>query len=619
MPKLYNTASVKVTYLLCLFISIIASPVFAQMEFLDPTFGSNGKVSSLIPNSGGFILDMAIQADGKIIVAGGYVIKVSSNYSTVSLLIRYNTNGSIDSSFGFQGSATITFGLNNFDIRSIAIQQDGKIVAGGTNQELYHSDTHFALVRFNSNGSVDSSFGKNGVVTTAFQNIGDQQEELTKVIIKPDGKILAGGYSFNSFGIGLPVSVVMSQYNKDGSYDNSFGKSGIVISSTSKGSTVGFTMALRFDNKIVAGGPHGNSSFASMQFNTNGSIDSTFGLNGFGDTATSFSATDELLQRDGKIIFVGRMIVSRREVIALLRYNSNGTFDTTFGNYGKVTTSMSNFNNSATSAHLDSSGKILVSGSVYQTSSPRSADFALLRYNPNGTLDSTFGKGGIILTDFSGNEDVSFSSAIQTDGKIVLAGISRDSAKSSTYAALARYSMIVMPLKLLSFTAIKEGKNNVLQWQTAQEINLDRFEIERSSNGRDYSSIGKVNSGLSNYTFTDNTALSGVNYYRIKMIDKDGKFEYSLVRTLINSGSFYVSIYPLPAKGRLNMQIESSKTGKATILVTDISGKTLITNSVTLAAGVNNTFIGVQSLSKGAYFLKIITSETTETRKIIVE
>jgi hypothetical protein len=86
-----------------------------------------------------------------------------------------------------------------------------------------------------------------------------------------------------------------------------------------------------------------------------------------------------------------------------------------------------------------------------------------------------------------------------------------------------------------------------------------------------------------------------------------------------NSGSFYVRVYPLPAKGRLNMQIETSKTEKAKIFVTDISGKTLITNFITLAAGLNNTIINIQSLGKGVYFLKIVTSETTETRKIIVE
>ncbi len=240
------------------------------------------------------------------------------------------------------------------------------------------------------------------------------------------------------------------------------------------------------------------------------------------------------------------------------------------------------------------------------------------RYHPNGKLDSTFGNNGIDTTDFAGFRDQAFASALQADGKIVLAGLA-GSSNSKYSIALARYCLTVLPLKLLSIIAKKDGKTNLLQWTTAQEINVDRFEIERSSDGRDYSGIGKINGGLSRYNFTDDKPFTGINYYRLKMIDRDGKFDYSSVRIVNNSGSFNVQVYPLPAKGRLNIQVQSNKTEKAEILVTDISGKTLIINSISLAAGVNNTFINVQSLIKGAYFLKIVTSQTTETRKIIVE
>lgn len=248
----------------------------------------------------------------------------------------------------------------------------------------------------------------------------------------------------------------------------------------------------------------------------------------------------------------------------------------------------------------------------------RTENFVVTRYYSNGKLDSTFGNNGIDTTDFAGFRDQAFASALQADGKIVLAG-QAGSSDNKYSIALARYSINVLPLKLLNFTVKKEGKNNLLQWNIAQEINVDRFEIERSINGKDYSSIGKINGGLGTYTFTDDKPLSRVNYYRLKMVDKDGHSEYSNVRIVNNTGSFYVTIYPNPAKGRLNVQIESSKTEKANILVTDISGKTLITSSISLAAGVNNTFINVQLLSKGVYFLKIVTSQTTQTRKIIVQ
>lgn len=495
MHKFNNTASSKFISLLCFLILINISQVFSQT--LDVTFGNTGKVVSHIRNKDAYINDVAIQSDGKIIVAG-ILYEPMGKY----LLVRYDTDGSIDSSFGLEGAATRSIGVNSNDIRSIAIQADGKIVAGGTIQEPYSSDTHFALVRFNSNGSIDSTFGANGLVATIFQSGPDIHEELQKVIIKPDGKILAGGYSYNSFLANSPNKVILAQYNERGTYDSSFGTNGTVISSTSTGNSKGFTMVLRSDKKIVAGGPHGNSSFGAMCFNSNGRIDSAFGINGFGDTAISFSVSDALLPTDGKIIFVGSMIASNQEMIALLKYNNDGTFDTTFGNNGKVTTSFSNSWNNATSVQLDPNGKLLVSGYVYQTASAMSADFALIRYNSDGTLDSKFGKDGLTITDFSGKEDRSHASAIQSDGKIVLAGISRYGTESQV--ALARYGLGVLPLKLLSFFAKKDGKNNHLQWQAAQEINVDRFEIQRSFDGREYGVIGKLNAGLSKYNFTDN-------------------------------------------------------------------------------------------------------------------
>lgn len=609
MFKSFNSFFIKFIYLLFLFISINVFPVFSQT--LDATFGNGGKVVSRIRNCDAYINDVAIQADGKIIVAGMLYEPVGK-----FLLVRYNIDGSIDSSFGFQGSTTKDIGVNSNDIRSIAIQSDGKIVAGGKIQFPYDSHIYFALVRFNSEGIVDSSFGNNGLVTTTFESGPDIIEVLTKVIVKPDGKILAGGFSYNSFLSNSPVNALLAQFDKNGSTDSSFGTYGTVVLAENESSSRSFTMTLSGDSKIICGGPHGSSSFGSMRFNSNGTIDNTFGANGFGDTAIAFSGKDEILQSDGKIVFAGSTITSNKEKVVLLRYNNNGNLDTTFGNKGVVMASLSNSGDNATSVNIDLNEKILVSGYVNQSYPATSANFAVLRYNSNGTLDSTWGQDGLIITDFSGREDLSYASVISKDSKIILAGISRDSLNS--YVALAKYTMSVLPLKLLSFSAVKDGKVNFLRWQTAQEVNVDRFEIEKSWNGMEYSTIGKINAGSSKYNFTDNKPFKGINYYRLKMVDKDGKMEYSPVRTINNSDNFYVSVYPLPAKDRLNIQIQSNKTEKAEITVTDISGKTLITKSVSLAEGLNNSVINVQSLTNGVYFLKIVTPQKTETRKIVV-
>jgi uncharacterized delta-60 repeat protein len=469
------------------------------------------------------------------------------------------------------------------------------------------------------NGIIDSLFGKNGITVVKMSNgTGD----LKKLLIKPDGKILTAGTIGKATFEYIPALV---QFNSNGSIDSSFGVNGKFEGYVNDVERI-TDMALAKDGKILLTGQINNSNyigdFALLRFLQNGRLDSSFGKNG--EVKTDFNgninnnktetALGLIVLPDSTFVVTGLNYTSPA-TFALAKYKVNGSLDSTFGVGGKVITSIAGMSGFANDILADANGNLIVSGNAGQGSN---SDFAIAKYFSNGRPDSSWGTNGIETTNFFGFFDIAYASALQADGKIVLAG-QAGSSNSKYSIALARYSLTVLPLKLLSLSAKKDGETNLLQWTTVQEINIDRFEIERSLNGKDYSSIGKINAGLSKYNFTDEKPFTGINYYRIKMIDKDGKFEYSPVRTLIHSASFYVSIYPLPAKGRLNMQIESSKAEKANISVTDVSGKTLITNSVMLAAGVNNTFSNVQSLGKGVYFLKIVTSQTTETRKIIVE
>jgi uncharacterized delta-60 repeat protein len=596
------------------FFFLMFSSAFAQNLYPDNTFGNAGKVRSLIRNMNSRIYDVAIQNDGKIIAAG-ILDTPNLSYSNF-LLVRYNVDGSIDSTFGINGAATKRISVNTNLIESIAIQSDGKIVAGGSIQQPFSSEYHFTIVRFNNNGSVDSSFGSAGLVTISFKNIPDEYERLKQILMKPDGKILIGGYSYNAFLAGSSVNTLLTQLKENGSLDSTFGTNGKVVTSTGTNASYsrGFSMTLR-NNKIIAGGAHLNS-FAPRRYNSNGSLDSTFGTNGFGDTTTSFTVNKQVLQSDGKIIFVGSILNNSK--ISVLRYKSNGTFDSTFGVNGKVITDLGSGWEDATAVQADMNDRLLVSGYTNGgTFQNPSGDFALLRYNTNGILDTAFGNAGIILTDFSG-EDYCYSSVFQQDGKIILAGASRDT--SRTHAALARYSYVVMPLKLLGFTAIKEEKVNLLNWSTAQEVNLDQFEIERSTNGRDFSKVGQANAGTGRYIFKDATPLQGLTYYRLKMINKDGSFEYSMVRMINNANKNVTLIaYPLPAKGKINLQLTSSKPQQGNISITDILSKPLILKSILLNEGTTNTAIDIQTLPKGIYFLKVVTTSNTETKKIAVQ
>lgn len=608
MFKNNNTSLSKFIYLLSLSILTITTSVFSQV--LDVTFGNGGKVVTPI-NDSSTANSIAVQNDGKIIIGGNTTIG-SRDYFT---LVRYNIDGSVDNTFGAGGKVIGNFGGRS-KIFSISLQQDGKIIAAG--RSLADTITYageFAIVRYKNDGNIDSVFGNNGIARTEMSG---PIAEIKKLLIKPDGKILAAGrVSLMTFE-NIPA---LAQFNIDGSLDSSFGINGKVENYTAKVITIS-DIALLGDGKIVATGETetGNlaSDFSLLRYLPNGTLDGSFGTNGLiltnfnnnsNDVANSLS-----IQSDSAIVLAGYSYLPSLSTFALAKYRTNGTLDSSFGSGGKVTTSINDIYAIATDLLIKPTGNLTVSGNTFGTND---GDFAVAEYLFNGQLDSTFGNNGIATTDFAGFQDQAYASAIQPDGKIILAGQAGENANYSI--ALARYTTNVLPLKLLIFSAIKDGKTNLLQWQTAQEVNVDRFEIERSGNGREYNTVGKLKTGLSKYNFTDNKPFTGVNHYRLKMIDKDGKFEYSPVRIVNNNGSFYVTVYPLPAKDKLNIQIQSSKTEKAEISVTDISGKKLITNSISLAAGINNSVINVQLLNKGVYFLKVVTSQTTETRKIVVE
>lgn len=182
----------------------------------------------------------------------------------------------------------------------------------------------------------------------------------------------------------------------------------------------------------------------------------------------------------------------------------------------------------------------------------------------------------------------------------------------------------LLPIKMQKFGSAIIGNSIQLLWTATSASVQEIFSVEKSSDGINFTSLGELyakGTGTFNYSFTDHFQLSASAYYRLKMRNEDGSYSYSNILNIEpkpTANNILKSLYPLPAKDRLNIQIQSSKIEKAEISITDISGKKLITNSVLLAAGVNNSFINVQPLSKGVYFLKVITSETTETRKIIV-
>jgi uncharacterized delta-60 repeat protein len=418
---------------LWLSIFIIASSLFsipsasAAVGDLDTSFDTDGKVTTAIGAGNDFAYSIALQGDGKILVAG-YSYNGSNNDFAV---VRYNANGSPDTSFGTDGKVTTAIGASSDTATSIALQSDGKIVVAGYSFIVGNYD--FAVVRYNANGSLDTSFGTDGKVTTA---IGAGNDFAYSMALQSDGKIVVAGYSF----IVGNYDFAVVRYNANGSLDTSFDTDGKVTTAIGAGNDFAYSIALQGDGKILVAGTSdngSNSGFAVVRYNTDGSLDTSFdtdgkvttAIGGIGDVADSID-----LQSDGKIVVAGTSDNGSSYDFAVVRYNTNGSLDTSFDTDGKVTTAIGGIGDVAYSIDLQSDGKIVVAGGSYNGSN---YDFAVVRYNTNGSLDTSFSGDGKVTTAIGAGSDTATSIALQSDGKIVVAGGSYNG--SNDDFALVRY------------------------------------------------------------------------------------------------------------------------------------------------------------------------------------
>jgi uncharacterized delta-60 repeat protein len=397
---------------------------------LDPAFGQGGKLTASFGHDNDAASAVAVQVDGKILAAGW-----GSNGSAPDFaLARYHSNGSPDTSFGSGGQVLtpIIASSGNDYANGIAVQPDGKILVAGRAYEgikLYSSN--FVLLRYNNNGSLDTTFDGDGKVTTDFARYEDGGAAL---LLQPDGKIVVAGYAT----VAGNYDFAVARYNSNGSLDTSFDGDGKLTTNFGR-QDYGLALARQTDGKIVVAGYSFGSTaadFAVARYNSNGSLDTTF--DGDGKVTTSFpgnvaSGRAITIQPDGKIIVIGTATLNGNSDWALARYNSDGSLDPSFGAAGKVTTDLGSLEDSATTVALLPSGKLLVAGACRNSSS----DFALGRYNADGSLDAGFGTGGKVTTDFDKFSDRAAAMTVQPDGKIVLAGSTTNYLVA--FFALARY------------------------------------------------------------------------------------------------------------------------------------------------------------------------------------
>jgi uncharacterized delta-60 repeat protein len=449
-----------------------AQPLGAAPGSLDPSFGNGGRVLTSLaqPNNlaqpkNDEAFAVVIQPDGKIVTAGMSLAEGGFDFA----LARYNPDGTLDGGFGTGGKVLTDFSQGSDDRAfAMALQPDGKIVVAGQS-EAGRSDPVFALARYTSNGTLDTTFGNAGLVTTSFRNV--SLDQARAVAIQPDGKIVATGFSFtNDSG----SDFALARYNADGTLDSTFGSDGKVLTDFSQG-RLDFANAvtIQSDGKIVAAGEadvNGAFRFALARYKADGTLDSTFGSDG--KVLTDFAqglfdgANAVTIQSDGKIVVAGVSYTSvPNPVFALARYDANGALDASFGTGGTVTTAFgARTNDVAIAVAIQSDGKVVAGGS---SESVPFLSFALARYDANGALDTTFGSEGKVTTQFgTASLDEAGAMALQPDGNIVLVGASNANGLSVDFA-LARYLGASAPGPVL------EVRTNRLAFLPGSSFQLD--------------------------------------------------------------------------------------------------------------------------------------------------
>jgi uncharacterized delta-60 repeat protein len=364
---------------------------------LDPSFDADGKATTVFP--GGSIANaVAVQPDGRIVAVG---VAAGPSLTGDFAVARYLPDGSLDDTFDADGMLTTAIGGGGEEARSVAIQTNGRVVVAGTDDR-----ERFAVVRYLSDGTLDDTFGGDGIVTT---NITPRDDVGYDVAIQPNGKIVVAGSS------GAGFAVV--RYRPDGSRDEAFGGDGIV---TVRGTGTGRALVLQPDGRIVVTGYNG-LGLVVVRLGVRGRLDASFGGDGIvADVVHPIFPLDLALQANGKIVVVGDYDIFR---VGVARFRAGGRLDRTFSGDGVRSIDFGSGEQAFDGVAILADGRIVAGGYLGPhegggTAVPRMISGRLMR---DGTLDDTWSDDGKATARFPGGA-YAFDLALQADGRVVLAG-----------------------------------------------------------------------------------------------------------------------------------------------------------------------------------------------------
>jgi uncharacterized delta-60 repeat protein len=517
------------------------------------------------------------------------------SYFLITLVIKgfSQQNGMLDSSFNSTGIYTFDFGFHDI-LNDVKVQSDQKIVVTGVSL-----NTQFAgelkVLRFLPNGDRDSAFANNGVFSIVLTN----ETYGIESQVRSDGKIVVMGLASKVFGY---LDMLLLRLNANGTLDSSFGTNGSVVADFSPRDDYGQAMTLQADGKILVSGSITDTvTFFStpvvIRYNENGSIDSTFGTNGIASYPAiegDNELTSIIIQDDKKIVAAGHysnVLGGFNDFdIFLMRLDTNGVFDSSFGTGGVVKTSLNGGVDDCFGLSQDKNGDLVVCG--FTTLPNLTLDMVLLKYNLSGTLVPTFGTGGVVTFNNS-DEDVAYDIEIQSDNKIVLGGTSGISFLGPRPMALWRYQSNGTP----DATFGNNGFVNTSIFPYQQDINAIAIQADDR-----IVAAGKTNNG----TQLD---LAVLRYYNDLTTS---------VNELNPAESLH--LFPNPALASSTVILKSGDHFKANcqVEITDLSGKPI---AVYTNLKSQNETLQIQlpsNIVSGFYFVSVSDAASKQVQKLIV-
>lgn len=403
----------------------LAEPPAGRPGDFDLGFGDEGSTRLAFGTAYAEATDVVVAPDGGLVLAGFSSGDDDQDPTQHVAVARLLADGEPDPAFGDDGRVTTVTGASS-RATAVVVQPDGKIVVGGVVQpvagEIDSED--YLLVRYNTDGSLDPTFGEAGVVTQSFRGPG----YLSDLVLQEDGGILAGGNALVDRDSFNTSDIVIARFLPDGTLDADFGGSGTAQTNVQGGPDDAAAMVVQPDGAIVVAGtsapPDGSnedSEITLVRYLADGTQDPSFGDGGITRSETGFfeTLTGVSLQSDGSIVAAGRNLNDERTVRRMLvaRYSPAGELDPTFGEGGVVITEAAP-QSEAADITVDADDRVLVVGHGVDNSNEDGKSWLVVRYLPDGAQDETFGDAGVVRTPIGKYAN---AVALQEDG-IVVAG-----------------------------------------------------------------------------------------------------------------------------------------------------------------------------------------------------